>query len=105
MCNACGFMCCGSDQLYKCGCEHYDCPDCWPDGDSKESLIHDLERQVDLNNALLEEKYIYLAALQNTPATSYAADGSGTNASLKGQAEPADALERGAALIERAWRG
>lgn len=22
MCNACGFLCCGSDQLGGCGCEH-----------------------------------------------------------------------------------
>lgn len=39
MCNACGFMCCGSDEFEKCGCEHCECPDCWPDED--EDLEHD----------------------------------------------------------------
>ena len=29
MCNACGLMCCGSDQLSACGCDCADA-DCWP---------------------------------------------------------------------------
>lgn len=35
MCNACGFLCCGSDRLYECGCNscqfsecHERCPHC-----------------------------------------------------------------------------
>ncbi len=28
MCNACGFLCCGSDQLGECGCDHCDEPAC-----------------------------------------------------------------------------
>lgn len=28
MCNACGFLCCGSDQFSGCGCDHCDEPDC-----------------------------------------------------------------------------
>ena len=31
MCNACGFMCCAYDGFSKCGCEHCDEPECWPD--------------------------------------------------------------------------
>lgn len=38
MCNACGFQCCGSDELGECGCDHCDepgChdPRCWMCGD------------------------------------------------------------------------
>jgi hypothetical protein len=29
MCNACGFLCCGSDQFEGCGCDGCECPDCW----------------------------------------------------------------------------
>lgn len=36
MCNACGNICCGSDMFGKCGCEHCDCPECWPDDDEDE---------------------------------------------------------------------
>lgn len=28
MCNACGFLCCGSDEFGGCGCEHCGEPDC-----------------------------------------------------------------------------
>lgn len=28
MCNACGFLCCGSDELGGCGCEHCGEPEC-----------------------------------------------------------------------------
>jgi len=28
MCNACGFLCCGSDQFARCGCDWCDEPDC-----------------------------------------------------------------------------
>lgn len=28
MCNACGFLCCGSDELGGCGCDHCEEPDC-----------------------------------------------------------------------------
>lgn len=28
MCNACGFLCCGSDEFSGCGCDHCDEPDC-----------------------------------------------------------------------------
>lgn len=28
MCNACGFLCCGSDEFSECGCDHCDEPDC-----------------------------------------------------------------------------
>lgn len=31
MCNACGFLCCGSDQFGGCGCDHCACEDCWSD--------------------------------------------------------------------------
>lgn len=30
MCNACGFLCCGSDEFGGCGCEHCGHPDCLP---------------------------------------------------------------------------
>lgn len=33
MCNACGFLCCASDELGGCGCDHCENPDCWPDED------------------------------------------------------------------------
>jgi hypothetical protein len=29
MCNACGFLCCGSDVFERCGCDHCSCPACW----------------------------------------------------------------------------
>ena len=29
MCNACGFLCCGSDQLGECGCDGCTVRDCW----------------------------------------------------------------------------
>lgn len=28
MCNACGFMCCGSDEFGGCGCNHCGEPEC-----------------------------------------------------------------------------
>ena len=28
MCNACGFLCCGSDEFSECGCDHCEEPDC-----------------------------------------------------------------------------
>ena len=31
MCNACGFLCCGSDQFSGCGCTHCGCPECATD--------------------------------------------------------------------------
>ncbi len=31
MCNACGNVCCGSDEFYGCGCDGCDEPDCWSD--------------------------------------------------------------------------
>lgn len=33
MCNACGFLCCGSDEFDRCGCESCPNPECWPDDD------------------------------------------------------------------------
>lgn len=30
MCNACGNLCCGSDEFG--GCDHCDCPECWSSG-------------------------------------------------------------------------
>lgn len=29
MCNACGFLCCASDQMDACGCDHCNFPECW----------------------------------------------------------------------------
>lgn len=29
MCNACGNICCGSDEFGRCGCDGCDEPDCW----------------------------------------------------------------------------
>ena len=29
MCNACGLMCCASDQLRECGCDACTIPGCW----------------------------------------------------------------------------
>lgn len=29
MCNACGFLCCASDQLRECGCDCPGAPGCW----------------------------------------------------------------------------
>lgn len=29
MCNACGNLCCGSDEFGGCGCDHCDDPACW----------------------------------------------------------------------------
>lgn len=47
MCNACGFLCCGSDQLHQCGCDHCDCPECWDpeqdDFDAYDDSIEDEE--------------------------------------------------------------
>jgi hypothetical protein len=31
MCNACGNVCCGSDQFEKCGCDGCECDECWSD--------------------------------------------------------------------------
>ena len=31
MCNACGNVCCGSDEFGGCGCDGCDDPDCWSD--------------------------------------------------------------------------
>lgn len=31
MCNACGFLCCGSDEFSGCGCDGCPCEDCWSD--------------------------------------------------------------------------
>ena len=31
MCNACGFLCCGSDQFSRCGCDGCEESDCWSD--------------------------------------------------------------------------
>ena len=31
MCNACGNVCCGSDEFGGCGCDGCDEPDCWSD--------------------------------------------------------------------------
>lgn len=28
MCNACGFLCCGSDEFSGCGCDHCEEPEC-----------------------------------------------------------------------------
>lgn len=28
MCNACGFLCCGSDEFAECGCNHCPHPEC-----------------------------------------------------------------------------
>jgi len=31
MCNACGNLCCGSDEFGGCGCDGCDEPECWSD--------------------------------------------------------------------------
>lgn len=31
MCNACGNVCCGSDQFGGCGCDGCYCTECWSD--------------------------------------------------------------------------
>lgn len=31
MCNACGNVCCGSDEFGGCGCDDCEEPDCWSD--------------------------------------------------------------------------
>lgn len=31
MCNACGNVCCGSDEFGGCGCDGCDEPECWSD--------------------------------------------------------------------------
>ena len=33
MCNACGNVCCGSDEFGGCGCDGCDEPDCWSPDD------------------------------------------------------------------------
>jgi hypothetical protein len=45
MCNACGNVCCGSDQFEKCGCDGCDCEDCWSDEpeDMEDDDYHDFE--------------------------------------------------------------
>jgi len=44
MCNACGFLCCGSDEFNGCGCESCDEPGCWPDDDDFFDEADDLYR-------------------------------------------------------------
>lgn len=34
MCNACGNVCCGSDEFGGCGCDGCDEPDCWTPDDN-----------------------------------------------------------------------
>ena len=29
MCNACGFLCCASDEFHGCGCDNCDEEECW----------------------------------------------------------------------------
>ena len=36
MCNACGNVCCGSDEFGRCGCDGCDEPDCWSEDDDDE---------------------------------------------------------------------
>lgn len=33
MCNACGFLCCASDEFSGCGCNDCECEACWTDTD------------------------------------------------------------------------
>lgn len=33
MCNACGFICCASDEFDGCGCNFCECPACWSEDD------------------------------------------------------------------------
>lgn len=47
MCNACGFLCCGSDQFGKCGCDHCECPECWDDEDEKHDDYFDMEEALE----------------------------------------------------------
>lgn len=36
MCNACGFLCCGSDKFGGCGCDGCFEPECWTEADEDE---------------------------------------------------------------------
>ena len=35
MCNACGNMCCGSDEFGGCGCDGCEEPDCWSEDEDE----------------------------------------------------------------------
>jgi hypothetical protein len=48
MCNACGFYCCASDELGKCGCEHCPDPACWWDEEDDDLSA---EEEFDLEEA------------------------------------------------------
>lgn len=36
MCNACGNLCCGSDQFSGCGCDGCEEPECWLDNSDRD---------------------------------------------------------------------
>lgn len=44
MCNACGFLCCGSDQFDTCGCDGCPYSECWdiPENDFDDGSDFDL---------------------------------------------------------------
>lgn len=35
MCNACGNVCCGSDEFGGCGCDGCEDPDCWSEDEDE----------------------------------------------------------------------
>lgn len=43
MCNACGFLCCGSDLFSRCGCNGCDEFDCWDDDAEDDDEIEYLD--------------------------------------------------------------
>lgn len=41
MCNACGNVCCGSDEFGGCGCDGCDEPECWSDDNDFDDGFYD----------------------------------------------------------------
>jgi hypothetical protein len=46
MCNACGNVCCGSDQFGGCGCDGCTCPECWSDEPEDECIHEEYEADI-----------------------------------------------------------
>lgn len=69
MCNACGNLCCGSDEFGRCGCDACEEPACWSD-DEEDGEDFALNEEI----AMRCTSRACLCALESAPARLVATD-------------------------------
>ena len=55
MCNACGNVCCGSDEFGGCGCDGCDCPECCSEEADDECIHEEYEADILEGRAICDQ--------------------------------------------------